>query len=352
MRDLKEELTQYQKLSKEISLEANIKDQKKYKEIISEYNKLDAYIPIYVSYLEKVEEEKDLAQLIKEDPSLKNEANQEIEKLKKEQETLKEKIKSKLGETKENFLKLIMEIRAGTGGEEACLFAADLYRMYTRYCENKNWKIEVISTSLSQTGGLKETAFLISGKGSWQMLKNEVGTHRVQRIPTTESSGRIHTSAATVVALPFIEEDELIINESEIRIDTYRASGAGGQHVNTTDSAIRITHFETGVVVTCQDERSQLKNKEKAMKLLRARVYEHKKLKKEMEEKQQRKAQVGSGDRSERIRTYNFPQGRITDHRLNVTQHNLQDFLDGNIEKMTSKLSKEWSNQAKEELLF
>lgn len=223
----------------------------------------------------------------------------------------------------------ILEVRAGTGGDEAALFAGDLLRMYERYAALNKWKVEIISGSASEVGGYKEVAAEISGANVFARLKFESGVHRVQRVPETESGGRIHTSAATVAVLPQVEEVDIEINESDLRIDTYRASGSGGQHVNTTDSAVRITHIPTGTVVTQQDESSQHKNKAKAMKILRARIYEEERRRKEEERAADRKSQVGSGDRSERIRTYNFPQGRVTDHRINLTLYKLDKILTG-----------------------
>jgi peptide chain release factor 1 len=223
----------------------------------------------------------------------------------------------------------ILEIRAGTGGDEAALFAADLFRMYQRYAENRGWKVEVMDASDTGIGGFKEIVSSISGSDVFARLKYESGVHRVQRVPETESSGRIHTSAATVAVLPEAEEVDVDIADSDLRVDTYRASGPGGQSVNTTDSAIRITHLPTGIVVTQQDEKSQHKNRAKAMRVLRARLYEHERQLIDAERAQARKSQVGSGDRSERIRTYNYPQGRVTDHRINLTLHKLERILDG-----------------------
>ena len=224
---------------------------------------------------------------------------------------------------------VILEVRAGTGGDEAALFAGDLFRMYSRHAELQGWKVNVMSASESDVGGYKEITASIAGNGVFAQLKFESGVHRVQRVPETESGGRIHTSAATVAVLPEAEEVDVEINESDLRIDTFRASGAGGQHVNTTDSAVRITHIPTGTVVACQDERSQHKNKAKAMKLLRARIYDEMRQKADAERTEARKGQVGSGDRSERIRTYNFPQGRVTDHRINLTLYKLDRVIAG-----------------------
>ena len=233
----------------------------------------------------------------------------------------------------------IVEIRAGTGGLEASLFCSDLFKMYEKVCSKKKWKLEIINISKSEAGGFKEVIFLVNGNDIYSYLKYESGVHRVQRIPETETQGRIHTSAATVAVLPEAEEVDIQIKESDLRIDVFRAGGPGGQSVNTTDSAVRITHIPTGVVVSQQDEKSQHKNKAKALKILRSRVYEAEKRKKDQERSSNRKSQIGSGDRSERIRTYNFPQGRVTDHRINLTLHKLDEFLTGEIhEEMNQEL--------------
>lgn len=233
---------------------------------------------------------------------------------------------------------VIMEIRAGTGGEEAALFAGDLFRMYSRFAERRRWKVEILDEQETGIGGFKEVALNIQGKGAYSQLKFESGVHRVQRVPATESGGRIHTSAATVAVLPEVEEVEVNINPDDLEIDAFRASGAGGQHVNKTSSAIRITHKPTGIVVACQDERSQFQNKDKAMRMLRAKLYESQIAERDAAHSQQRRLQVGSGDRSEKIRTYNFPQGRVTDHRINFSIHNLPGVLDGDIDTMVQRL--------------
>ena len=233
---------------------------------------------------------------------------------------------------------VIMEIRGGTGGDEAALFAADLFRMYSMYAESRRWKIDILSSNPTDIGGYKEVCFSVEGQGAYSRLKFESGVHRVQRVPSTESGGRIHTSAVTVAVLPEVEEVEVDINPNDLRIDVFRAGGPGGQCVNTTDSAVRITHLPTGIVVSCQDEKSQFKNKDKAMKILRSRIYEVLEEERHKEIADERKSQVGSGDRSERIRTYNFPQGRVTDHRINLTLYKLEQILNGAMDELIDAL--------------
>jgi peptide chain release factor 1 len=234
---------------------------------------------------------------------------------------------------------VVMEIRAGTGGEEAALFAGDLFRMYCRFAERNGWKVELMSQNPTGIGGFKEVIFTVEGSGAYSRLKYERGVHRVQRVPETEASGRIHTSAATVAVLPEAEEVDIEIDSDDLRVDVYRSSGHGGQSVNTTDSAVRITHLPTGMVVTCQDEKSQLKNKAKAMRILRSRLLERKVEEQRASMAHERRAQVGSGDRSERVRTYNFPQGRVTDHRIGLTLYKLNSFLDGDLDEMIDALA-------------
>jgi peptide chain release factor 1 len=269
-----------------------------------------------------------------------------IELAGKEKEDLKAKIGKVSAELEDSFLAddrdanrdIIMEIRAGTGGMEAALFAADLFRMYSRYAAARGWKIEQISSSLTEKGGYKEVVFSVSGENVYSRMKFESGTHRVQRVPETEASGRIHTSAATVAVLPEAEEVEVDIKPDDLKIDVFRAGGRGGQHVNVTDSAVRITHMPTGLVVSCQDERSQHKNKTKAMKVLRARLYEKEKRDYDDRISQDRKKQIGSGDRSEKIRTYNYPDRRVTDHRIGLTLHSLEAIMEGHLDELTDAL--------------
>lgn len=285
------------------------------------------------------------------DAEIKELAKAELDDLKKRRPLLEDELKLMLLPADPRDAKsVILEIRAGTGGEEAALFGANLLRMYTKYAESKRWKVEVISMNTTGIGGIKEVVASIEGKGAYSRLKYESGVHRVQRVPSTEASGRIHTSAATVAVLPEAEEVDIRIDQKDLRIDTFCSSGAGGQSVNTTYSAVRIVHIPTGVVVQCQDERSQTKNKDKAMKVLRARLYEMEIEEKEKERAQARKSQVGSGDRSERIRTYNFPQNRVTDHRTGLTLHKLEQVLEGNLDEMVDNLTTHFNAERLKEL--
>ncbi|WP_031507124.1 peptide chain release factor 1 [Borreliella garinii] len=325
-----------------------IKNQKKYSKIIKEYTHLEKINTKKIEYekiLSQINDNKTI--LEKEDQQeMKELIKQELIDLDKKKEDLEHQIKILLLPQDENDSKnIIIEIRAGTGGEEAALFANNLYSMYIKYSERKKWKTEIINFNETELGGFKEIVFEIKGKDVFKKLKYESGVHRVQRIPITDSNGRLQTSAATVAVLPNIEETEIDINEKDLRIDAYRSSGAGGQHVNTTDSAVRITHLPTGIVVQCQNERSQHKNKDQAMKILRARLYEFEDSKKQEQRSSNRKQQVGSGDRSERIRTYNFPQNRITDHRANITLYKLEEFMQGELDQLLDSLTIELQEQ-------
>jgi peptide chain release factor 1 len=332
----------HQFLEKELS-SVNI-DKKDFAVKSKEYSSLREIIQCAREYLNFDNQKKELDKMINEqntDKEMKElvqkELKQLIETKGRNEKTLKLYLLPKDEADKKNA---ILEIRAGTGGLEASLFAADLYKMYEKVCHKKNWNMEVISISKSEAGGLKEAIVSITGNNIYSTLKYESGVHRVQRVPETETQGRVHTSAATVAVLPEAEDIDVKVEEKDLRIDVFRSSGPGGQSVNTTDSAVRITHLPTGVVVSQQDEKSQHKNKAKAMKILRARIYEAEREKKNIERAQDRKSKIGTGDRSERIRTYNFPQGRVTDHRINFTLHKLEEFLSGEVfEQMTESLS-------------
>jgi peptide chain release factor 1 len=340
LKKLESLLVRFEELNSLLSDPSVISNQQKFKEISKEQSYLSEIVENYNIYKNINKQIEDNLEIINSsDEELKVLAKEEISILEKEKEELEAKIKDLLIPKDPNDDKnVILEVRAGTGGDEAALFAADLFRMYLRYAERKNWKHEILSSNPIGLGGFKEVVALIKGKQVYRNLKHESGTHRVQRVPETEGSGRVHTSAATVAILPEAEEVEIDINPTDLRIDVFRASGCGGQHVNTTESAVRITHLPTNTVVTCQDEKSQHKNKAKAMTVLRARVYE--KMQKELDDKRasDRKGMVGSGDRSERIRTYNYPQGRVTDHRIGLTLYKLDQFMDGDIEELVTAL--------------
>ena len=334
-------VTKYNGLEKELS--TGTIDTKTFAQKSKEYSDLGNIIKMAREYLKLDDDKKDLEQMLEDkgsDTEMKNLAEKELETLKQKKIDYTNKLKIFLLPKDEDDSKnAIVEIRAGTGGLEASLFCADLFKMYEKVCSKKKWKLEIINISKSEAGGFKEVIFLVNGSDIYSYLKYESGVHRVQRVPETETQGRVHTSAATVAVLPEAEEVDIQIKESDLRIDVFRAGGPGGQSVNTTDSAVRITHLPTGVVVSQQDEKSQHKNKAKALKILRSRVYEAEKRKKDQERADNRKSQIGSGDRSERIRTYNFPQGRVTDHRINLTLHKLEEFLSGEIhEEMNEEL--------------
>ena len=315
-------------------------NQEKLTAIAKEHSTMENVVSVgkeYISVLDQITDDKDM--LEGDDEELKQIAQEELDELEKRLITLEEKLKVLLLPKDPNDDKnLILEIRAGTGGDEAALFAADLFRIYTRYAERKNWTLKVMDSSDTGIGGIKEAIVSIQGKGAFGMLKYESGVHRVQRVPKTETSGRVHTSAATLAVLPEAEDVDIEVNEADLKIDTYRASGAGGQHVNKTESAIRITHIPTGLVVTCQDESSQHKNRAAALKVLKSRLLAAEQEKVAQERAAERKSLVSTGDRSAKIRTYNFPQGRVTDHRINFTSYRLNEILDGDITELIEKL--------------
>jgi peptide chain release factor 1 len=323
-------------------------DRKAYQTYVREHAELNKIVTVYRQYKQTLQDLDESQDLLKDaDPDIKDLARDEIATLNREKENLETEIKKLLLPKDPNDQKnVIVEIRAGTGGEEAGLFAGDLYRMYSRYAESRNWRIDVITHHPTGVGGLKEIIAMIQGKGAYSVFKYESGTHRVQRVPATETQGRIHTSAVTVAVLPEADEVDVEIDSSELKIDVYRSTGPGGQSVNTTDSAVRITHLPSGLVVTCQDEKSQLKNKLKAMQVLRARLLDQMTMEQNEKRSEERKSQVGTGDRSGRIRTYNYPQGRVTDHRIGLTLYKLEHILHGNIDELIDNLTTYYQTQA------
>ena len=331
----KKMIDRYDELTEMVSDPSIISDNKEWKKLVKERSGMEEIVE-KARELRKANE--DLISCKKaleseKDHEMKEMFHEEIIALENKIETLVEEIKILLLPKDENDDgNIIMEIRSAAGGEESALFATELMRMYNYYAEQKRWKVEIIDINETELGGVKDATFVIRGKGAYARLKYEAGVHRVQRVPETETQGRIHTSTATVAVLPEVEEVDFEIKENELRIDTYRSSGAGGQHINKTDSAIRMTHLPTGIVVTCQDQRSQLKNREKAMSVLKAKLYEYYQNQRDAEFKENRKSQVGTGDRSERVRTYNYPQGRVTDHRVGVSSYDLEGVLNGNID--------------------
>ncbi|MBE6065514.1 peptide chain release factor 1 [Clostridium cochlearium] len=331
----------YEELSIKISDPTVMQDQKEWQKLCKEHSDMENIVTVYKEYKEVLQNIEDNKEMLKEDieQELKDMVQEDMKELEQRVQELEQELKMLLVPKDPNDEKnVFIEIRAGAGGDEAALFAANLFRMYTRYAERHNWKVEAVSANETDIGGFKEIVFMVKGKGAYSKLKYESGVHRVQRVPDTESSGRIHTSTATVAVLPEVEDVDVEINQNDLRVDVYRASGHGGQCVNTTDSAVRITHIPSGLVVTCQDEKSQLKNKEKAMKVLKSRLYDLLESERHASIAEDRKSQVGTGDRSERIRTYNYPQGRVTDHRIGLTLYKLESFLDGDIEEMIDAL--------------
>ena len=327
-------------LSEQLADPEIFNDQKKLTTTAKEHSALEDVVNVgkeYLAVLQNIEDDKSI--LNGDDAELKEIAQEELIELESRKDNLESDLKILLLPRDPNDDKnLILEIRAGTGGDEAALFAADLFRVYTRYAERKNWKYKVMDSSDTGIGGIKEAIVSIQGKGAFGMLKYESGVHRVQRVPKTETSGRVHTSAATIAVLPEAEDVDIEVNDSDLKIDTYRASGAGGQHVNKTESAIRITHIPTGLVVTCQDESSQHKNRAAALKVLKSRLLASEQEKVAAERAAERRSLVSTGDRSAKIRTYNFPQGRVTDHRINFTSYKLNEILDGDITEVIEKL--------------
>lgn len=332
----------YNALTDKVSDPQIIADQSKWQKYAKELSELEPIVKKFQEYQQVkkiIAESKELLNESSSDEELRELAKLELSEMEDKVEPLEEELKVLLLPKDPNDEKnVILEIRAGTGGDEAALFGADLFRMYSRYAERRGWKTELMEMNETGIGGIKEAVLLIKGKGAYSRLKYESGAHRVQRVPETESSGRVHTSAATVAVLPEVDEVEVNLSPNDVRVDVYRSSGNGGQSVNTTDSAVRLTHIPTGTVVTCQDEKSQIKNKEKAFKVLAARLYDVMIREQTDEISQQRKSQVGSGDRSERIRTYNFPQGRVSDHRTGVTLYKLDAFLDGDLDEIIDGL--------------
>ena len=325
-----------------------IQNRESYQKYTREHADLSKIVTVYRKYKKILMELDESMELLKDkDPDIKEMARDEVEALTLERDNLEDDLKKLLLPKDPNDDKnVIIEIRAGTGGEEAALFVSDLFRMYNKYAEFKNWKVEVLSHHPTGIGGLKEIIAMLHGKGAYSFLKYESGIHRVQRVPETETQGRIHTSAVTVAVLPEAEDVEVHIDPGEIKVDVFRSTGPGGQSVNTTDSAVRITHLPTGLVVTCQDEKSQLKNKNKAMKVLRARILDRVTSEQDEKRSQERKSQIGDGDRSGRIRTYNFPQGRVTDHRIGLTLYKLEYILQGEIDEIIEALITYYQTQA------
>ena len=328
----------FEEISKKISDPEVIARQSEWQKLMKEHASMVDVVEKYREY-KKANENLEQAKEMLNDKELKELAEAEIEEIKAKLPKIEEELKILLiPKDPDDDKNIICEIRAGAGGEEAALFAGTLFRMYSMYAETKHWKIDVLNENETELGGYKEVTFMITGKGAYSRLKFESGVHRVQRVPDTESSGRIHTSTATVAVLPVVEDVEIEINPADVRMEVFRASGAGGQHVNKTSSAVRLIHEPTGIVAECQTERSQVQNREYAMRLLKSRIYEQEKAKQDAELANERKSQVGSGDRSEKIRTYNYPQGRITDHRIGMSIYQMENFLNGGLDEMIDNL--------------
>ena len=335
---LKEIALRYEDLQAQLGDPAVYGDSERLKAVTRELKELEPVVTAWQA-LQKAEADRESAESLLHDPDFRELAQEEYAAAREESERLEQELKRLLlPKDPSDSRNVVMELRGGVGGEEGALFAHSLLRMYTMYAQARDWKLDIVNLNETELGGVKECSVLIEGEGAWSRLKFESGVHRVQRVPETESAGRVHTSAATVAVLPEAEEVELSIDPKDLQIDTYRASGAGGQHVNKTESAIRITHLPTGLVVECQDERSQYKNKDKAMKVLRSRLYEMERAKQDAAIAGARKSQVGSGDRSERIRTYNFPQGRVTDHRIGLTLYKIDAIMDGDLDELIDAL--------------
>ncbi len=328
----------YEELTQKIADPDIISRTSEWTAYMKEHAEIEEIVLKYKEYKKVQNNLKEAEEMIK-DPEMKALAEEEIIKAKEELPKIEEELKILLiPKDPDDDKNIICEIRAGAGGEEAALFAGTLFRMYSMYAEHKHWKIEILSENATGIGGYKEISFMVTGKGAYSRLKFESGVHRVQRVPETEASGRIHTSTATVAVLPVVEDVQIEINPADIKLEVFRSSGAGGQHVNKTSSAVRLIHIPTGIVAECQTERSQTQNREYAMRLLKSRLYEIEKNKRDSELANERKSQVGSGDRSEKIRTYNYPQGRITDHRIGLSIYQMEDFLNGNLDEMIDNL--------------
>ncbi len=333
--------SRYEELNHKLSEPSVISKQDEYKKLLKEHSSLQEIISAYRKYKKLINELKDAHELLDEKPDneFKQMLEMEIENIEADIKKIKNELKFLLiPKDPDDEKSVIIEIRGGAGGEEAALFAGNLFRMYSMYSESRGWNVEILNSNETEIGGFKEIVFSIEGNSAYSRLKFESGVHRVQRVPETESSGRIHTSTVTVAVLPEVEDVDVDINDDDLQIDTYRSSGAGGQHVNKTDSAIRITHSPSGLVVTCQDQRSQHKNKERAMKILRSKLYDIALSQQMSEVAQERKKQVGTGDRSERIRTYNYPQRRITDHRIGLTLYKIEEIMNGNLDEIIDVL--------------